>query len=229
MNPYDPYDRLGMVPPPAVAAFEPRLVNATFIAVNPDVAIAKFRGPDGNEMHGVLPRSEAVRDVGWEVGARHLLLQQDASDKPLLSAVAPGIVQAIIEGISPEFRDGRVQVMKVARSIGSRCKIAVAATVDGVDPIAAAVGRAASRVKRLREGLGGEKVEIVAWHPDRAVYLRNALQPASVFDVVIDEENNSAVAKAAQHQMSAAVGMRGQNSSLAARLVGLDSVHIEPA
>lgn len=212
---------LGLTPGAAdESALSPRVVTATVSAANADAALLHVAGPDGVQT-GVMPVTEFYPNRRWAVGETYTLVQLDAGPRPLLSAVRPQLVEALMVGISPEVRAGAVRVMGVARRPGLRTKVAVAATEAGVDPIAACVGRHHNRVDYLKAALLGEQVDIIAWHPDRAVFLRNALQPAAVSDVVIDEEARTAVAAAPSHQMSAAVGGGGLNSALAGHLVGL--------
>lgn len=218
---YDIFDQLGIDRPAGVDAFEPRVVTGTVRANNPDAAMIDFVGEDGRKATGVLPVTEALRARGWEVGSVHTLLQCDAGPRPLLSAVRPGLVEAVLGGICPEVRDGRVRVMGVARRPGARTKIAVAPTTEGVDAVAACVGRRANRVEAIKAALGGEQVDIVAWHDDPRVYLANAMQPARIEKVAIDPESRSAMVHAPAHQMAAAVGGGGLNSLLAGRLIGV--------
>jgi len=204
-----------------------RLVTATVIAHNPDAALLRFH-VDGQDRTGVMPVPEFVPGRSWETGLVVTALVCDDADRPLLSLARPEIVPALLAGVSPEVRAGTVVVKGVARRPGVRTKLAVASTEPGVDPIAACVGRQHNRVDYLKAALLGEQVDVIAWHPDREVYLRNALQPANVSTIVIDAAARTAVATAPTHQMSAAVGVGGMNSALAGQLVGLQ-VRIEAA
>lgn len=227
---YDLLANLGLDVPEAVTSFEPRVVIGTLTTVGPDAALVSFRSENGPRV-GVLPVTEAVRGRGWVTGAVHTLLQCEPAlpgARPLLSAVRPGFVEALLTGVSPEVRDGRVRVMGVARRPGARVKVAVAATQAGVDAVASCVGRKHNRVDYLREALGGEQVDIVAYHQDPRVYLANALQPAKVLEVKIDPATRTAIATTMPHLVAAAVGGGGLNSSLAGRLLGVQ-VRIEAA
>jgi N utilization substance protein A len=214
-------ESLGLVSTEDKSALYPRVVTATVTAANADTATLRFDGPNGPVANAIMPVTEFYPNRRWAVGETYTLLQLDAGPRPLLSAVRPELVEALLIGISPEVRAGTVRVVKVARRAGLRTKIAVAATEAGTDPIAACVGRAHNRVDHLKDALSGEQVDIIAWHPDREVFLRNALQPAAVVDVAIDAEARTAVATAPAHQMSAAVGGGGLNSALAGHLVGV--------
>lgn len=209
---------MGLVDAPAVdeSGLYPRVVTATIIAADSDVAELKLH--DGTE--ALLPITEFYPDRSWKVGETYQLVQSAPGPRPICSATRPELVPLLLAGVSPELRSGDVVVMGVAREPGKRTKLAVAATRPEVDSIAACVGRAANRSRDfLGTALLGEKVDIISWHADKAEYLRNALKPADVHSVAIEDGKATAVAPA--HQMSAAVGERGLNSSLAGRLVGL--------
>lgn len=218
---YDIFDTLGIERPAGMVAFEPRVVTGTIKATNADAALVEFTTPEGKTGTGILPITETLRSRSWAVGSEHLLLQCDGSKRPMLSAVRPGLVEAVLGGICPEVRDGRVRVMGVARRPGARTKIAVAPTTPTVDAVAACVGRRHNRVDSIKEALGGEQVDIIAWHPDPHIYLQNAMQPAKIDKVAIDPTTRSAVVQAPSHQMAAAVGGNGLNSVLAGRLLGV--------
>lgn len=199
--------------------FDPRVITATVTAANDDVATVTYTNIDGTVSSGRLPVSEFGNPGKWVVGRTYLMLQLDDSPRPLVSTADIRFVTALLDGISPEIRTGKVRVMDVARRPGQRTKVAVAATVDGIDPVAACVGRSHNRIDTLREALGGEQVDIVAWNPDIKIFLANALQPAQCVKVWTDPEKPVALAVAPDHQMSSAVGGNGLNSLLAGQLV----------
>lgn len=197
-----------------------RVVTAVVTAANADAALLSFER-DGKTYSGVMPVTEYLPGRTWTVGDRLTVLACDDSEHPLLSMTRKELVEALLAGVSPEVRTGTVRVMGVARRAGQRTKLAVAATEAGVDPIAACVGRNHNRIDYIKNALLGEQVDIIAWHPDAETYLRNALQPARISDIVIAEDGRTAVAAAPGHQMSAAVGGGGLNSALAGHLVGM--------
>lgn len=208
-------------------AFEPRVVTAKVISATSDVALlrtANVGKRKGQDL--VLPVTEWYQNSEWNVDDLVHVLQLDNGPRSLASAARPELVEALFAGVSPEVRSGAVRIMGVARAVGVRCKVAVAATETGVDPKAALIGRNANRVKAVSAALRNERIEIVAWHPEPGEYLRSALAPAEVSDVVI--EDGKATAKAPHHLMSAAVGGSGLNSQLAGQLVGVQ-VTIVPA
>lgn len=197
-----------------------RVVTATIRSATGDVAMVETR--DG--ITAMLPASEYFPSSPFVVGSEHQLLLMDHSPTPICSAVRPELISAIYAGFTPELRSGAVRIVSVARAAGVRSKVAVAATETGVDPVAALVGREANRVRGVGALLAGERLDIVPFHPDPAIYLTNALAPAAVTRVEISGE--TAVAFAPPHQMSAAVGAGGLNSQLAGQLLGLQ-VRIE--
>ena len=120
----------------------------------------------------------------------------------------------------PKFSDGLVEIKSVAREPGERSKIAVASREPNLDPVGACVGPKGSRVRMVVEGLRDERVDVIQWNEDPAIYVANALSPARVTRVDIDEENNYATVIVPDDQLSLAIGKEGQNARLAARLTG---------
>jgi N utilization substance protein A len=190
------------------------LTTATVLAVGKDLTSVSLHGG----VEGVLPRTAIP--AGRELAAGDLLLVEvlRPSSRPVVSAVSPSIVAKQLEAYVPELRDGSVRVMAVAREAGVRSKVAVAATVPGVDPIAAVLGRASNRIKALARSLGGERIDIVAWNPDAKIFVRNALGPVGVQDVRDTEEGLAVVVPS--HLTHAAIGGGAMNVRLTAALVG---------
>ncbi len=120
----------------------------------------------------------------------------------------------------PELLDGTVEIKNIAREPGHRTKIAVASNDPNVDPKGACVGARGSRVRQVVNELRGEKVDVVEWREDSAQFIAEALGPARVKEVRIDEEAQEAVVIVSEHQLSLAIGKEGQNARLAARLSG---------
>lgn len=207
-------------PPSSQEAQARRVVTARVLSATADVAVLRASEAVGKGFDAVMPRSEFYRDMHWEKGATYLLEQVGAMPRPVLSAVRDEFIELLLAGVSPEVRSGAVRVVAVAREPGTRAKIAVAATEPGIDPVAACIGRDANRVRFLGRALCGERVDVIAWNPDTETYLRNALAPASVSELRVS--GDQATAFVPQHQMPAAVGNGGLNSSLAGRLVGIN-------
>lgn len=199
--------------------FEPRVVTATVVSASQDVALLRTVPAVGKGEDAVMPATEWYPTRRWTVGESYQLLQVDPGPRPLLSAVRPEFIEELFAGVSPEVRSGAVRIMGVARNPGVRCKVAVASCEPGVDPIASCVGRSANRVRLISSILLSERIDVVAWHPDPADFLKAALAPAAVSRIEIDGDEARAYAPA--HQMSAAVGGSGLNSQLAGQLVGV--------
>lgn len=217
------HEALGLEPDAGADAFSPYLITATVTSSNTDAAVLSFTHA-GQVVAGVLPITEQIPASTWAVGETHQVVLCEAitpGGRPRLSAVRRELVTETLAALSPEVRTGTVRIMAVARRPGVRTKVAVASTVADLDPVASCVGRAHNRVDALRAALGGEQVDIIAWHPDKEMFLRNALQPAAISTIEINLEEKTAVAAAPHHQMSAAVGAGGLNSALAGKLVGL--------
>ena len=120
----------------------------------------------------------------------------------------------------PEIFDGTEMVKSVAREAGDRSKIRVYSEKPDIDAVGACVGSKGARVEAVVEELGGEKIDIVQWNEDPKVFVRNALSPSQVLEVIVDEENQSTVVVVPDYQLSLAIGKRGQNARLAAKLTG---------
>lgn len=202
------------------------VVSVVVLTTTADVATCRVERADGTTVEALLPVSEFYPDKQFSPGHHYIGQLVESAGRPMLSVIRPSLVTALLAGFAPEVRSGAVRVMGCIRLAGVRSKIAVAATEEGLDPIAACVGREANRVRALTTALQGERIDIVAWHPSPDVYLRNALAPAEVDRV--DINGRDAVAYAPPHQMAAAVGHGGLNSSLAGRLVGV-KVRVEQA
>ena len=138
----------------------------------------------------------------------------------VVSRTHPDLIRRLFEIEVPEIYDGLVEIKSIAREPGERSKIAVASREPNLDPVGACVGPKGSRVRMVVEGLRNERVDVIQWDEDPAVYVSNALSPAKVNRVIIDEENNYATIIVPDDQLSLAIGKEGQNARLAARLTG---------
>ena len=136
----------------------------------------------------------------------------------ILSRTHPNFLSALFESEVPEISEGIVTIMQAAREPGSRAKIAVASKDRDVDPVGACVGMKGSRVQAVVQELRGEKIDIVSWDPDPAKFVCNALAPAEILRVIVEEENRSMEVVVPDDQLSLAIGKRGQNVRLASRL-----------
>jgi N utilization substance protein A len=139
-----------------------------------------------------------------------------------LSRTAPEFMAELFKMEVPEIYDGVIEIKAVARDPGSRAKIGVISYDSSVDPVGACVGMRGSRVQAVVNELGGEKIDIIPWNEDAPTFLVNALQPAEVSKVVLDEDAERIEVVVPEEQLSLAIGRRGQNVRLASQLTGLD-------
>jgi N utilization substance protein A len=139
-----------------------------------------------------------------------------------MSRTHPQFMAKLFAQEVPEIYDGIIEIKAVARDPGSRAKIAVISYDNSIDPVGACVGMRGSRVQAVVNELQGEKIDIIPWNGDQATFLVNALQPAEVSKVVIDEEGGKIEVVVPDEQLSLAIGRRGQNVRLASQLTGLD-------
>ncbi|NWG70728.1 MAG: transcription termination/antitermination protein NusA [Parvularculaceae bacterium] len=168
-----------------------------------------------------LPR-EAYRN-GDRVRAFVMDVRREARGPQIfLSRSHPQFMAKLFEQEVPEVYDGVITIKAVARDPGSRAKIGVHSKDSSVDPVGACVGMRGSRVQAVVNELGGEKIDIVPWSPDPATFVVNALAPAEVTKVVLDEESDRIEVVVPDEQLSLAIGRRGQNVRLAAQLSGFE-------
>lgn len=172
-----------------------------------------------------LPPKEQIPRESYKQGDRiraFILEVKKFSRGPqiILSRTHPNIVAILFENEVPEISEGIVQVMQVAREPGGRAKIAVNSKDPDVDPVGACVGMKGRRVQAVVQELRGEKIDIVPWDPDAAKFICNALAPAEITRVIVDEDNRSMEVVVPDDQLSLAIGKRGQNVRLAAKLTG---------
>ncbi len=139
-----------------------------------------------------------------------------------LSRTAPEFMAKLFEMEVPEIYDGIIEIKAVARDPGSRAKIGVISNDPSIDPVGACVGMRGSRVQAVVNELQGEKIDIIPWNEDQPTFLVNALQPAEVSKVVLDEDAERIEVVVPDEQLSLAIGRRGQNVRLASQLTGLD-------
>jgi N utilization substance protein A len=140
-----------------------------------------------------------------------------------LSRRSPALLRRLLELEVPEIFNGSVEIKGIAREAGSRSKVAVHATQEGVDPVGSCVGVRGGRIQNVVNELGGEKIDVVQWHPDMGTFIANSLSPAKVMNVIL--ENGADTSKTAtvivpDRQLSLAIGKEGQNARLAAKLTG---------
>lgn len=179
---------------------------------------------DIGKVFGILPREEQIPGEFYKLGQRFKLyvLKVEKSPKgPLifLSRAFPKFVSKLFELEVPEITAGQVVIKAITREPGSRTKIAVLSTAEGIDPIGSVVGQRGTRVLAVINELGGEKIDIIEFDDDLEKFIRNALSPAKVLEVKI-LPRNKALCLVPEDQLSLAIGKEGQNVRLAAKLTG---------
>ncbi len=173
----------------------------------------------------VLPVREQVPRESYRRGDRIRalildVLYESRGPQIVLSRTHPDFLVMLFKTEVPEIAEGIVDIKGCAREPGSRAKIAVSSTESDIDPVGACVGMKGSRVQNVVQELRGEKIDIIPWHVDAAKYVCNALAPAEIARVIIDEEGRSMEVIVPDDFLSVAIGKRGQNVRLASRLTG---------
>ncbi|MBL7154926.1 MAG: transcription termination factor NusA, partial [Candidatus Portnoybacteria bacterium] len=170
--------------------------------------------------------------IGQRLRAYILEVQKDSRGPTIiLSRAHPKIVSQLFALEVPEIAAGTVIIKSIAREAGSRSKIAVASTEERVDPIGSMIGQKGTRVQAVINELAGEKIDIIEWSEEPAKFISAALSPAKVIEVKIAKKKNQAEVIVPEDQLSLAIGIRGQNVRLAAKLTGwkIDIVPQKPA
>jgi N utilization substance protein A len=179
----------------------------------------------GNNVEAVLSTSEQSSVEHYRIGqnVKAFVLEVRRSSRGpqiLVSRTHKGFLKRLFELEVPEIHSGTVEIKAIAREPGSRSKVAVSSRQEGLDPVGATVGQRGARVQAVVAELGGEKIDIIPWNDDASVFVANALSPAQVISVDIDEEKRIANVTVPERMLSLAIGREGQNARLAARLTG---------
>ena len=174
---------------------------------------------------GIMLPPDQIAGERYEVGQRikaYIYEVKNTSKGPniFLSRSHPYFLRRLFELEVPEIFEGLVEIKSIAREAGYRSKIAVSSRDDNVDPVGACVGHRGMRVQNIVRELNGEKIDVIKWSQDMSVYIANALSPAKVLQVEIDEAEKSSRVIVPDHQLSLAIGKEGQNARLAAKLTG---------
>ena len=210
------------------------LLTGTILRIDPTSGDMFVRIGQGNEQSdAVLRASEQIpgeKHVEGEKIRVYVLEVHKASRGPLVhvSRTHPNLVRRLFELETPEIAEGQVEVRNIAREAGSRSKMAVRATMEGLDPVGACVGPRGGRVGAVVDELCGEKIDIVIWSEDPCEYVRSALSPADVVSVTLVPGQKACRVIVPDDQLSLAIGKEGQNARLAARLTGY-KIDIKPA
>ena len=174
----------------------------------------------------ILPKSEQVPGEELADGQKirvYVVDVQNGEKGPrlMISRTHPGLVKRLFEMQVPEIYDGVVEIKAISREAGSRSKLAVMSRDENVDPVGACIGPKGARVSSIVDELGGEKIDVVPYSEDPVEFISAALSPATVLSVeVVDEELRSCRVTVPDHQLSLAIGNKGQNARLAAKLTG---------
>jgi transcription termination/antitermination protein NusA len=200
---------------------EGELVTGTVNRVEPRAMILDM----GKGVEGVLATTEQSPlehyRIGQNVKAYVLEVRRTPRGPALfVSRTHKGFLKRLFELEVPEIHNGTVEIRAIAREAGSRSKVAVASRQDGLDPVGATVGQRGARVQSVVAELGGEKIDVIPWNDDPAAFVANALSPAQVLSVDIDQEHRIANVTVPERMLSLAIGREGQNARLAARLSG---------
>ena len=174
---------------------------------------------------GIMRRDQSIPRENFNIGDRircyiYDVRRETKGPQILLSRAHGGFMAKLFAQEVPEVYDGVIEIRAVARDPGSRAKMAVVSNDSSIDPVGACVGMRGSRVQAVVAELQGEKIDIIQWSPDEATFIVNALAPAEVSKVVMDEEDERVEVVVPDEQLSLAIGRRGQNVRLASQLTG---------
>ncbi len=182
---------------------------------------------DLGRAEAIIRRDETLPRENYKLGDRvrayvYDVRRENRGPQIFLSRTRPEFMSKLFAQEVPEIYDGIVEIKSVARDPGSRAKIAVVSKDTSIDPVGACVGMRGSRVQAVVNELQGEKIDIIQWSPDAATFIVNALAPAEVAKVVLDEESERIEVVVPNEQLSLAIGRKGQNVRLASQLTGWD-------
>jgi len=177
------------------------------------------------KIEALLPQSEQMPNESYRPHDRikvYITKVEKTTKGPqiFVSRTHPGLLKRLFEIEVPEIYDGTVEIKSVAREAGDRSKISVHTDQTEVDPVGACVGPKGTRVQAIVNELKGEKIDIVEWSEDPVTFVANALSPSKVLDVIVDENEKATTVVVPDYQLSLAIGKRGQNARLAAKLTG---------
>jgi transcription termination/antitermination protein NusA len=199
---------------------ESEIITGTVSRVEPRGVIL-----DVGRAEAILPTTDQSASEHYRIGQHvkaYVLEVRRTTKGPLIyvSRTHKNFLRRLFELEVPEINAGTVEIKAIAREAGSRSKVGVASRQEGLDPVGATVGQRGGRVQAVVAELGGEKIDIIPWSEDPAVFVANALSPAQVVSVTIDEENRIANVTVPERMLSLAIGREGQNARLAAKLTG---------
>ena len=199
-----------------------------------DIVLANMQRQDQNgnwilevgRAEAILQPNHQVKSERYRSGTRMRVLLLEVLQKNqkgpqlIVSRADRAFLRRLFELEVPEIHSGAVEIKSIARELGMRSKVAVAARQANVDPVGSCVGMKGQRIQKIVDELGGEKIDVVLWDPDMSVYIANALSPAQVLSVELNEEHKTASVLVPERMLSLAIGKEGQNARLAAKLTG---------
>ncbi len=198
-----------------------------------DIVLANIQRQDQNgnwilevgRAEAVLPPNHQVKTERYRPGNRMRVLLMEVQKNPkgpqlIVSRGDRAFLRRLFELEVPEIHSGSVELKSIAREPGMRSKVAVTARQMNVDPVGSCVGMKGQRIQKIVDELGGEKIDVVLWDPDMSVYIANALSPAQVLSVDLDDGQKTASVVVPEKMLSLAIGKEGQNARLAAKLTG---------
>ena len=181
---------------------------------------------DLGKLEGIMPAKEQIPKESYKVNDKVKAYVVDVvrgtrgAPQVIVSRTAGDFVKKLFEFEIPEIYEGLIEVKSVARDPGNRCKVAVHASNENIDPVGSCVGQKGVRIQNIINELSGEKIDVIEWDEDPAIFISSALLPARVMAVDVNEDEKSARVIVPDDQLSLAIGKAGQNARLAARLTG---------
>lgn len=179
----------------------------------------------GTQIEGILPPREKIRGESYPLESScKVYIKKVKNDtrgaQIILSRACPEFVKRLCELEIPEIAEGTVEIKRVERDPGERCKIAVHATKVGIDALGACIGNRGQRINAISSELHGEKIDVILWDENPEIFIARALSPATVRYISCDHEKNSSLVLVDDDKLSLAIGKKGQNAGLAVRLTG---------
>lgn len=201
------------------------LLTGTVLRVEPSGDVIVTIGQGAEQHNAILRASEQIPGETYAPGSMVRVYVLETRQGPratsvFVSRTHPNVMRRLFETEAPEIAEGQVEIRNIAREAGSRSKMAVRATMEGVDPVGACIGPRGDRVAAVTRELNGERIDIVVWSEDPCQYVKAALSPANVLSVTQIPGQKGCRAIVPDDQLSLAIGKEGQNVRLAARLTG---------
>ncbi len=207
---------------------EGQLLNGNVQQVEGDIVIINL-----GRINALMLPTGQIPNERYYVGQRLKVYVQGVEEtakgpKVVVSRADAGLIAALFSLEVPEIASGAVEIKEIAREAGARTKMAVAATQEGLDPAGSCIGQRGTRVQAVLAEIGDEKIDIILWDEDTKKFITNALSPAKIVDIKLDDQTRKATVSVGEDQLSLAIGRGGQNVRLASKLSGW-SIDIEKA